>query len=66
MVDNAFFDEPREQSRIKAAIVEKYFWAWANVLMPSVKKERDGRIGYFDLFAGPGRTSAVCQDLSAY
>ena len=34
MVDNQFFDEPREQSQIKARIVEKYLWAWANVVIP--------------------------------
>ncbi len=54
MVDNQFFDESREQSQIKARIVAKYFWAWANVVIPSTKK-RGNRIAYIDLFAGPGR-----------
>jgi three-Cys-motif partner protein len=49
-----FFDESSEQSRIKAAIVRDYFWAWAKVILPTVKKRR-GRIAYIDLFAGPGR-----------
>jgi len=35
MVDTQFFDEPREQSQIKARIVEKYLWAWANVVIPT-------------------------------
>lgn len=54
MVDTEFFDEPREQSQIKARIVQKYFWAWANVIMPTAKTH-DNRIAYIDLFAGPGR-----------
>jgi len=54
MVDNQFFDESREQSQIKARIVAKDFWAWANVILPSVRRT-GGRIAYIDLFAGPGR-----------
>ncbi len=54
MVDNQFFDESSEQSRIKAQIIQKYFWAWAKVIIPSAKWH-DNRILYIDLFAGPGR-----------
>jgi three-Cys-motif partner protein len=54
MVDSQFFDESREQSQIKARIVQKYFWAWAKVIIPTVKRH-DNRILYMDLFAGPGR-----------
>jgi three-Cys-motif partner protein len=50
----AFFDESTEQSRIKATIVRDYFWAWAKVVLPTVKKQK-GRIAHIDLFAGPGR-----------
>jgi three-Cys-motif partner protein len=50
-----FFDETTEQSAIKAKIVSKYFWAWAKVIIPTVKKSRRNRIAYIDLFAGPGR-----------
>src|SRR5208282_70488 len=50
MVDSQFFDESREQSQIKARIVAKYFWAWANVV-----KKFSQRLAYIDLFAGPGR-----------
>jgi three-Cys-motif partner protein len=45
-----FFEESTEQSRIKAAIVRDYFWAWAKIVL---KKQR-GPIAYVDLFAGPG------------
>jgi three-Cys-motif partner protein len=45
-----FFEESTEQSRIKAAIVRDYFWAWAKIIL---KKQR-GPIAYVDLFAGPG------------
>ena len=54
MRDNSFFDESREQSQVKARIVEKYFWAWAKVIVPQAKK-RGNRIGYVDLFAGKGK-----------
>ena len=55
MKTTAFFDESTEQSRIKAAIVSDYFWAWAKVIISSLKKQRGGRVAYIDLFAGPGR-----------
>ncbi|HYO52576.1 three-Cys-motif partner protein TcmP [Archangium sp.] len=51
---SSFFEEQKEQSEIKAAIVAKYFWAWAKVIMPRVQKA-DNKIAYIDLFAGPGR-----------
>jgi three-Cys-motif partner protein len=54
MVDNQFFNESSEQSQIKARIIQKYFWAWAKVIIPTVKRH-DNRILYIDLFAGPGR-----------
>ena len=55
MADNSdFFDESREQSRIKTRIVSKYFWAWARVIT-SVIKGKGNRIAYVDLFAGPGK-----------
>lgn len=51
-----FFEEPSEQSRVKAAIVAKYFWAWAKVIMSAQKVQgREQRVAYVDLFAGPGR-----------
>ncbi|MEH2265062.1 three-Cys-motif partner protein TcmP [Nostoc sp.] len=54
MATTSFFDEQKEQSLIKARIVEKYFWAWAKVIIPTAKKA-DSTIAYIDLFAGPGR-----------
>lgn len=53
MRNNSFYNEPTEQSQIKARIVGKYFWAWAKVVIPWAKK-RKIEIGYVDLFAGPG------------
>jgi three-Cys-motif partner protein len=52
-----FFDETMEQSEVKSALVSKYFEAWANVIVPSVKKSMSApkKIAYLDLFAGPGR-----------
>jgi len=55
MSDASFFEESKEQSRIKAEIVSKYFWAWARVVMSVAKRRGEDRIGYIDLFAGPGR-----------
>lgn len=57
MKNRNFFTESREQSVVKATIVSKYFWAWANVIMPTVKKHnpKNPQISYIDLFAGPGR-----------
>lgn len=54
MTNNKFFDESREQSQIKAAIVYEYFWVWAKIIMPTAKA-RGNKIAYIDLFAGPGR-----------
>jgi three-Cys-motif partner protein len=50
-----FFDQSSDQSRVKAAIVANYFWAWAKVILSVAKKKPGGRIAYIDLFAGPGR-----------
>src|SRR5713226_1910381 len=49
-----FFEESRQQSRIKSRIVAKYFWAWAQVIA-STMKGHGNRIAYMDLFAGPGK-----------
>ena len=50
-----FFEESREQSAVKTAIVSKYFWSWAKVIMPQAEKGMQKKIAYLDLFAGPGR-----------
>lgn len=51
-----FFAVCRDQSRVKAAIVSKYFTRWAHI-MASTQKRFGGnnKIAYIDLFAGPGR-----------
>jgi three-Cys-motif partner protein len=55
-VSDQFFEEQQEQSRIKAAIVSKYFWQWANVITGSQKQRgTPSNIAYIDLFAGRGR-----------
>jgi three-Cys-motif partner protein len=46
-----FYDEQTEASQLKAEIVSKYFAAWANV----IASQQTDRIGYLDLFCGPGR-----------
>ena len=57
MSTGAFFDDQKEQSFVKSAIVSKYFWAWAKVITSVQNKydKPDKRIAYIDLFAGPGR-----------
>jgi len=55
MATERFFEESTEQSRVKAEIVSKYFWAWAQVMVAAAKKRGEDRIAYIDLFAGPGR-----------
>lgn len=47
-----FFDEREDQSEVKARIVSKYFSVWAKIIAPRARAQR---IGYVDLFAGPGR-----------
>lgn len=54
MSNDSFFHEQKEQSLIKARIVEKYFWVWAKVIIPTAK-QAGNKIAYIDLFAGPGR-----------
>jgi three-Cys-motif partner protein len=55
MADRKFFDEALEQSKVKAAIVSKYFWSWAKIIISVNKRRGEDRIAYIDLFAGPGR-----------
>jgi three-Cys-motif partner protein len=56
MSDN-FFTEQKEQSLVKATIVEKYFVAWAKIMTSVVRDlpPDKQKIAYIDLFAGPGR-----------
>lgn len=55
---DAFFNDPMDQSLVKAAIVSKYFDAWSKVLVPTVLNSpfsKVKKVAYIDLFAGPGR-----------
>lgn len=45
-----FFQRQRDGSAAKTRIVAKYFRAWSAIM-----KRRSRRVGYFDLFAGPGK-----------
>lgn len=54
LMSKKFFDERTDQSEVKARIVQKYLFVWANVVMGAA--ERMGTpIAYIDLYAGPGR-----------
>jgi three-Cys-motif partner protein len=55
MATDKFFEESREQSAVKTAIVSKYFWSWSKIIMPQAMKGKEKKIAYLDLFAGPGR-----------
>lgn len=55
MSTDRFFEESKEQSAVKTAIVSKYFWSWAKVIIPQAERGREKKIAYLDLFAGPGR-----------
>lgn len=48
-VEESFFDEPTDASRLKHRVVTEYFVSFTNVLA----RNRD--VGYADLFAGPGK-----------
>lgn len=50
-----FFEERSDQSEVKARIVQKYFDAWANIVIGSARRYGEGKIAYIDLYAGPGR-----------
>ncbi|MDD9863260.1 MAG: three-Cys-motif partner protein TcmP [Gammaproteobacteria bacterium] len=59
-MNQKFFDESKQQSQVKSAIVAKYFKVWANVMIGAQDRnprDIDKRIAYIDLFAGPGRYS---------
>jgi three-Cys-motif partner protein len=46
-----FFQEVKESSKIKSNIVIKYFKAWYKI----IQKGKSEKIGYIDLFCGPGK-----------
>ncbi len=47
---DGFFDEPEDQSLVKAEIVVDYFLAWSKIMA-----QRADTIAYLDFYAGPGR-----------
>ncbi len=51
MSENNFFEKQTLSSRVKANIVSEYFPKYCKII---VKKHMPERIGYFDLFSGPG------------
>ncbi len=56
MPGSKFFAEREDQSEIKAQIVTEYFIVWAKIMIATQKRfGRGDRVGYVDLFAGPGR-----------
>lgn len=46
-----FFQEQKDQSKIKTDILIKYFGAWSNIMK---HRSRASKIAYIDLFSGPG------------
>ena len=52
MVDGSFFDAQKSQSKVKADIVSKYFYAWAKIIMPQARADK---VAYVDLYCGPGK-----------
>jgi three-Cys-motif partner protein len=57
MSTDKFFEESREQSVVKATIIEKYFDAWASIIIGTQKAHpaKAQTLAYVDLFAGAGR-----------
>lgn len=51
MAENNFFERQTLSSKVKASIVSEYFPKYCKII---VKKHTPERIGYFDLFSGPG------------
>lgn len=52
MSKNNFFEKQTLSSRVKASIISEYFPKYCSII---IKKHNPERIGYFDLFAGPGK-----------
>ena len=51
-----FFEEQKVQSEIKTLIVSGYFDAWFSIMKINMEKYKYfDRIGYIDLFSGPGK-----------
>lgn len=57
MSTDDFYSDQREHSEIKSLIVEKYFTAWASIILMYLKKinSKNSKLFYIDLFSGPGK-----------
>lgn len=56
MAAKSFFEEPLEQSKVKARIVSGYFDVWSRIILATLKRASEPQdIAYVDLFAGRGR-----------
>lgn len=57
MKTDNFFEESSEQSKVKSAIVSKYFVKWSQIIMRTQDNysRYEQQLAYIDLFAGPGR-----------
>lgn len=55
MSTEEFFAEQSEESEVKTRIVEKYFDAWARVMVPTLKRRGDNKLAYLDTHSGRGR-----------
>src|ERR1700687_178028 len=62
MAQAKFFDERTDQSEVKARIIQKYFYAWAKVIIPSAK-HREKKIAYIDCQA---HRVAICASRRNY
>lgn len=52
MSENNFFEKQTLSSKVKASIISDYFPKYCSII---IKKHNPERIGYFDLFSGPGK-----------
>ena len=53
-MNDEFFETPLENSKVKTDIVVEYFSPWSTIMLNQTRYQHDKRIGYVDLFSGPG------------
>ena len=51
MTDTNFFEKQTLSSKVKASIISEYFPKYCKII---VRKHEPRKIGYYDLFSGPG------------
>jgi three-Cys-motif partner protein len=54
MTEETFFKEQSIPSEIKAELIKEYFIMWSSVMKNTSKYQKDYKLGYIDLFCGPG------------